>query len=102
MKIRFAALIPLLFAVACSNEQPPVDNKDSNPKEDTTAKVDIDENSSALPSPLRVALMFQRSGLKYLPDLTNGVDKSTNYTTTFTRAENMGIYSADLAYCVLN
>jgi hypothetical protein len=101
MKIRFAALFALLFTVACSNDQPAPDDQDSV-KEDTTATVDDDKPSSSLPSPLRVALMFQRSGLKYLPGLTNSPDNVTKYTTTFTRAQNMGVYSSDLAYCVLN
>ena len=103
MKIRFAVLLPLFFAVACSNDQPVTNTQDTTPKKDTTAAtVEAPESNSVLPSPLRVAAMFKRSGLKYLPGLTNTIDKSSNYTTTFSRAENMGVYSADMAYCVLN
>jgi hypothetical protein len=103
MKIRFAVLLPLFFAAACSNDQPVTNTQDTTPKKDTaTATVETPESNSVLPSPLRVAAMFKRSGLKYLPGLINGIDKASNYTTTFSRAENMGVYSADMAYCVLN
>lgn len=102
MKIRFLALVPFLFAMACSNEAS--DNKDSDTlKKDTViATVEAPSSNSSLPSPLRVAAMFKRSGLKFLPGLINGNENASKYSTTFVRAENMGVYSADMAYCVLN
>lgn len=103
MKIRFAALLPLVFAVACSNDQPAENSTDTLNKDTVnTASQEPVETSSQLPSPLRVASMFKRSGLKYLPGLTNDVKNTSKYTTTFVRAENMGVYSADMAYSVLN
>jgi hypothetical protein len=102
MKIRFAALLPLVFAMACSNDPSTADGTDSLPKDSVEATVEAPESNSSLPSPLRVAAMFKRSGLKYLPGITNGNDKASNYSTTFVRAQNMGVYSADMAYCVLN
>jgi hypothetical protein len=104
MKIRYAALIPVFFAMACSNDPSGTDGSDSAKKDSDTVigTVEVPESNSSLPSPLRVAAMFKRSGLKYLPGLTNGNDKASNYSTTFVRAENMGVYSADMAYCVLN
>jgi hypothetical protein len=104
MKIRYAALVPVFFAMACSNDPSGTDGSDSAKKDSDTviATVESPESNSSLPSPLRVAAMFKRSGLKYLPGLTNGNDKASNYSTTFVRAENMGVYSADMAYCVLN
>lgn len=102
MKLRFAALIPVFFAMACSND-PSTEGTDTIPKEDSVvATVEAPESVSSLPSPLRVAAMFKRSGLKYLPGITNGNEKSSNYSTTYVRALNMGVYSADLSYCVLN
>ncbi len=101
-KLRLAALIPVFFAISCSND-PSAEGTDTLPKEDSVvATVEAPESNSSLPSPLRVAAMFKRSGLKYLPGITNGVDKASNYSTTFVRAQNMGVYSADMAYCVLN
>ncbi|CAN5756428.1 hypothetical protein BH11BAC7_BH11BAC7_29990 [soil metagenome] len=102
INLRFAALLPVFFVMACSNE-PATDGTDTMPKEDSVvATVEAPESVSSLPSPLRVAAMFKRSGLKYLPGITNGNDKVSNYSTTYIRALNMGVYSADMAYCVLN
>ncbi len=102
MKIRFAALVAVLFAVACSNESSNNNGTDTMKKDTVIATVEAPESSSSLPSPLRVAAMFKRSGLKYLPGLINSNENAAKYSTTFVRAENMGVYSADMAYCVLN
>ncbi|MCX6311914.1 MAG: hypothetical protein NT084_09815 [Bacteroidetes bacterium] len=102
MKIRFAALVSVLFAVACSNESPTNNGTDTLKKDTVVATVEAPESKSSLPSPLRVAAMFKRSGLKFLPGLINSNENAAKYSTTFVRAENMGVYSADMAYCVLN
>ncbi|HET6990578.1 MAG TPA: hypothetical protein VFJ43_04605 [Bacteroidia bacterium] len=102
MKIRFAALIPLVFMMACSNDPSNTTGTDTLKKDSVVATVEAPESNSTLPSPLRVAAMFKRSGLKFLPGLINENEKASNYSTTFIRAENMGVYSADMAYCVLN
>src|SRR5665213_235905 len=103
MKIRFAVFIPAIFLVACnSNDQPANSGQDTLKKDTVVANVEAPQSNSVLPSPLRVAAMFKRAGLKFLPGLINPIDKSSSYTTTFARAENMGVYSADMAYCVLN
>ncbi len=101
-KLLLAALIPVFFAMSCGNDPTP-EGTDTMPKEDSViAMIEAPESNSSLPSPLRVAAMFKRSGLKYLPGITNGIDKASNYSTTFVRAQNMGVYSADMSYCVLN
>ncbi len=102
MKIRYAALIPLAFAIGCSNEQPETAGDDSLNKDTVAAVVEVPESESSLPSPLLVASMFKRSGLKYLPGQTNPVNNASKYNSTFSLAQNMGAYSADMAYCVLN
>ncbi|HEU4719322.1 MAG TPA: hypothetical protein VFU15_15870 [Bacteroidia bacterium] len=103
MKMRYAAILPLFFLLACSNDQPATNNVDTTPKKDTTQVADDEDMpESTLPSPLAVASMFKRSGLKYLPGLINTTDKAGTYSTMFSRAENMGVYSSDMAYCVMN
>lgn len=102
MKIRFAALVSVLFTVACSNDSSNVEGTDTMKKDSVVATVEVPESNSSLPSPLRVAAMFKRSGLKFLPGLINANENASKYSTTFVRAQNMGVYSADMAYCVLN
>ncbi len=61
-----------------------------------------DDVQYTLPSPLRVANMFKRSGLTYKSGLTNTPDNISKYNTKSTQKLNFGAYSADLAYCSLN
>lgn len=104
MKIRFAALVPVLFAVACGSD--PADNNGNDSLKSDSVTIEQDssdmEAGSSLPNPLHIATMFKRSGLKYLPGITNGNEKASGYQGTFIQAQNMGVYSADMAYCVTN
>lgn len=61
------------------------------------------EESFTLPSSLQVATIFKKSGLKYMSGITNPTDNVIRYNTTnFKRAVNLGVYSSDLAYTMLN
>lgn len=55
-----------------------------------------------LPSALQIGSIFQQSGLNYIPGLTNLVENKDKYETKTSRILNFGVYSADLAYIVLN
>lgn len=55
-----------------------------------------------LPSPLLIATIFKNAGLNYFPDLTTKIKDVSQFNNAYDRAVNMGIYSADLSYCVLN
>ncbi len=67
-------------------------------------EVDPEQNSFlyALPSPLQVASIFRRSGLTYIPDITNDPSNVSNYNTKLSQKLNFGVYTADLAYASLN
>ena len=56
----------------------------------------------SLPSPLHVAKMFKKSGLKYISGVANPLDNASKYNSQVARALNLGVYSADLAYATLN
>jgi len=68
---------------------------------DAVAEVE-EELSYSLPSPLQIARIFKKSGLKYVEGLTSDQKDPSKYTSKFSKAINMGIYSADLAYNVIN
>ena len=55
-----------------------------------------------LPSPLQVASIFKKSGLEFNSDAPNNVGNVSNYTDELKQMLNFGVYSADMAYCVLN
>ncbi|NQX98420.1 MAG: hypothetical protein HRT73_11165, partial [Flavobacteriales bacterium] len=62
----------------------------------------VSEISYVLPSPLQIAELFKRAGLTYIGDLTNSIDNVDNYNSKQDQKLNYGIYSADMAYCIMN
>jgi hypothetical protein len=110
MKVRpelLKLMLPVLIAgtmvsqTSCSGDQETPANDTLT--QDTLITTDIsDDEGGMLPSPLQVAAIFKSSGLKYLPGVTSSAEKASSYSTTYTRAWSMGVYSADMAYCVLN
>jgi hypothetical protein len=58
--------------------------------------------SFMLPSPIQIAAIFNRAGLNYESGLCNSTDNLSKYNTKTAKYLNFGVYSADLAYAVLN
>jgi hypothetical protein len=56
----------------------------------------------SLPSPLLMAKVFRKTGLKYMDGVANPADKVSKYNTAQSQTLNLGVYSADLAYTILN
>lgn len=62
---------------------------------------DEDENAVALPSPAQIAVIYNKADLKYVDGITAQIpnDKTGG---ELEHALRLGIYSADLFYCLLN
>jgi hypothetical protein len=90
-----------LLMTACGNEAP---KEETETPVDTTEEVvaEVPEVSYSLPSPLQIASIFKKSGLKYKEGITSTQKDPAKYTTNLSKALNLGVYSADLSYCVLN
>lgn len=108
LKLISGALGAVIIATgisACSSDQNHKDTDDQT-TEDSTQVEDVTEASEApnysLPSPLQIASIFKRSGLTYVDGLTNDVANSSNYSSNHSKSLNLGVYSSDLAYVVLN
>lgn len=56
----------------------------------------------SLPSPLLMAKVFRKTGLKYTEGIANSPDNASKYTSVHSKTLNLGVYSADLAYTILN
>lgn len=69
---------------------------------DTAATTGTDEVSYSLPSPLQIASIFKKSGLTYKDGVTSTFKDPAKYSTNLSKALNLGVYSADLSYTVLN
>ncbi|PCJ89885.1 MAG: hypothetical protein COA57_00805 [Flavobacteriales bacterium] len=52
----------------------------------------------SLPSPFELASLLKHSGAKFNKDILSSPDKLTDYTTSASKAINLGIYGADLSY----
>jgi hypothetical protein len=63
---------------------------------------DQDSETYLLPSPLQIASIFKNSGLTYQPGITAPFKDASKFNSQYEQALNMGIFSADLSYCILN
>lgn len=96
-----------LLLTSCA-ENAKRDSEDESNESDSTAVVEestMEEEEDAsfmLPSPIQIAAIFNRAGLEFESDLTNPPSNLDNYNTKTAKYLNFGVYSADLAYAVLN
>ena len=100
--LKLASLIVIVsLFYACGNDQEETTN------EEVTTDVVVNEESEnqaeyILPSPLQIAELFKNSGLTYIGDLTNSKDKVDGINSKYDQKLNFGVYSADMAYCIMN
>jgi hypothetical protein len=109
MIMRNHLLIPALALLLASCGGESTDSDKAAPDSLATESVPqatVDPNEIgedvALPSSMRIAGIFKRSGLKFIESNLNPLENVKNYKTTYSKALNLGVYSADMAYCVLN
>jgi chaperonin cofactor prefoldin len=105
----FTATVLLTAMWSCGGDKTTDNNTET--KTDTLAKDSTggeeemqegDQTSYLLPSPLQIAYIFKKSGLKYVAGTTHDVKKQADYSTSYSQSLALGVYSSDLAYCVLN
>jgi hypothetical protein len=89
-----------IFFAACSNDNPKEENIAA--ADSVVATVETQDVKYVLPSPLQIASIFKKSGLKYKDGVISKATDPSKYTTTLSKALNLGVYSADLSYTVLN
>ncbi len=93
----------LQFFFSCQNEQTTTEN-------DIEAQVDqqIDSNATqvimfngalfSIPSPYQISLLIKRKKLDFNEDMINPLQNTSNYSSNFKKALNLGVLGADLAY----
>lgn len=107
MKNNLLKLAVAFLLASCAGESP---DQEKTPADSlSTPVVDSSNTASAedgdevvLPSSMRIASIFKRSGLKFIEGSLNSLDNAKNYKTSYIKALNLGVYSADMAYCLLN
>ncbi len=97
--------VACLLLGSCGNKEENTENtqpNDSIPAVDDSAQAETEDPTYALPSPLQIASIFKKSGLKYIDGITNPESNLKKYSSNMSKAINLGVYSGDLSYCVLN
>lgn len=103
--IAAVAISALLFSCGGDNstdELSLVDTTENLMDENLEDLFDSPEYDYQLPSPLQVASIFKNSGLAYNKGAISDPETEELYTDEMKQMLNFGIYSADMAYCVLN
>lgn len=77
------------------DEVPPVDTTPQS------AIINISGEIFSIPSPIQTALLIKGSGAGYSKGLLNDAHKSSQYSTNFSKALNLGIFGADLGYVTI-
>ncbi len=97
-----AVVIATSFLAACGGNQEEVVTEEEVIIEEAAVEDDTEEITYVLPSPLQIAELFKSSGLDYIGDLTNSVDKVDNYNSKYDQKLNYGVYASNMAYCIMN
>lgn len=89
-------------AEAPKNEDADTSSEEEVVVEEELETMEEEDYSFMLPSPIQIAAMFSQAGLEFESNLVNPVSNISNYNTKTSKYLNFGVYSADLAYSVLN
>lgn len=94
----------LLFSCAEAPKQEVTSDSESAVEEviETETMEEEEDFSFMLPSPIQIAAIFSNAGLKFDKEFVNSHNNISNYNTKTSKYLNFGVYSADLAYTVLN
>jgi len=78
-------------------------NEDTLPPVDSTQTTILNVSGEifSIPSPIQTAFLIKNSGASYSKDVLNAPNKSSQYSTNFSKALNLGIYGADLGYVTI-
>ncbi len=107
MKITFYSLsiigLSLSLLTSCGGSSE--DGKDKIDKEvldpNSSLNTNFDGKIFSIPSPVQTALLIKEINLPFNQDLLNPVKNSSNYSTEYKQALNLGIYGTDLGYSAL-
>lgn len=73
-------------------------NADTLQSHNTDKTFKFNKKLFSVPSPFVASDLIKKTSKDYNNDFLNPVENINNYTTTYTKALNLGVYTADLAY----
>lgn len=111
-KLKFPICLLAVVSMAffsCQNSQSgssgnkSADSLPKTPAQAGEAKPGEDTDNFVLPSALQLAyILVKSSGFNYMPDICSPIKSATQFNSHYQMAINLGIYSTDLSYCLIN
>lgn len=101
----FAVPALATLAVSCGGDKPGenISGTDTTQTVPADTAVAADEElAMVLPSPVAVAEIFANAGIDYKPELPNSTANAAKYSTTYKKSLNFGVYTSDLAFCIVS
>jgi hypothetical protein len=103
--LSFITIITLLASCGSSEKSSTTElNSDSvKTAENTVDSAAIEESSVVynIPSPIETFTVLKMTGAKFDKSLLNQANNITKYNSSYSKAINLGTYSADLSFCLL-
>jgi len=102
-KIAYLLVFFLLLQSCSDNEvvsKNEIDKSILDPNSSINAN--FDGKIFSIPSPFQMSLLLNETVKNYSPEILHDPAKVESYLTDFSRALNLGVYSADLAYTCVN
>lgn len=103
IKRNIIATIVLVSLYGCGSETSDklADATDSVPATETKVETKSQNVFYSIPSPIQLGQMLQRAGATYDKKVLNPLDNVSKYSTTTSKALNLGVYGADLSYSAI-
>lgn len=97
-------LVFFLLLQSCSDNEVVSKNEIDKSILDPNSSINanFDGKIFSIPSPFQMSLLLNETVKNYSPDILHDPAKVESYLTDFSRALNLGVYSADLAYTCVN
>lgn len=107
-KSLISSIILSLFFISCGdgNQQSNDSSQEADVQEEflkeESGEADMETETFIIPSALQIGTIFQRSGIGYIDGVVTDPSQIDAYVSKNAKLMNFGLYSADLAYCILN
>ncbi|GAB4255783.1 MAG: hypothetical protein Kow0079_12710 [Vicingaceae bacterium] len=101
--LSISALAIVIAGCGTDSDTPENNNTDTTKQIDQNKSqlLEIDGQLFSIPSPVQTALLIKEVGANFNGEMLNSPKNSTNYSTNFKKAVNLGVYGADLGYVTI-
>ena len=93
--------VSAVIATGCGNNAKKTEEATGADTSASGPLINISGEIFSIPSPIQTALLIKASGVSYSKNILNAANKSSQYSTNFSKAINLGIFGADLGYVTI-